>query len=362
MSLDARVLAPRPADREAAILRGARLALSHGVTAVDEITSWPSILEYIALAESDRLPIRVTLHVLYVDLPRAAALGFAPGKRIGPRGRLAIGGIKLFADGSFGARTAALREPYADAPGARGLLLLDGAALAARIAEIERAGFRALVHVIGDAALDAALDGFEAARIGRGNPLGHRLEHVEMVPGDAALARLARLGLAVAAQPNFVGAWQGPGGLYETRLGPERARRLNPFASLIRAGVPVAFSSDAMPIDPLLGIRGAANHPDPIERVDALEAFRRYAEWGSRIAGDGDGRGRIAPGAPADFALLSASPEEIAAARVVMRDAEARDAGRSDAAGRARVLATFVDGALAFDAAVSNASPAAERA
>ncbi len=337
MSLDARVLAPRPEDRVPAILRGARHALAHGIAAADEITSWPSVLAYLSLAEEGRLPIRITLHILYEDLPRARALGWRTGTRVGPGGRLAIGGIKLFADGSLGARTAALREPYADAPDTRGLLLLDAATLAARVAEIERAGFRALVHAIGDAAIDAALSGFEAAAIAPGNPLGHRLEHVELVPDAAAVDRLARLGLAVAAQPNFVGAWQGDRGMYATRLGRDRARRLNPFATLIRAGVPLAFSSDGMPIDPLFGIRSAARHPEPSERVEPLEAFRRYAEWGSRIAGEPPPRGRVTPGAPADFALLSASPEEIAGA-----------AGGDGSP--AQVLATIVDGALAHDA------------
>lgn len=333
MSLDARVLAPRTEDRERAILRGARLALSRGVTTVEEITSWPSVGAYVRLAEGGRLPIRVILHVLYQDLPRALSLGLAAGRTIGAEGRLVIGGVKLFADGSLGARTAALRAPYADAPETRGALLLDADALAARIAEIERAGFRALVHAIGDAALDAVLDAFErVAGAASGGARGHRIEHAELVPDDRALERIARLGLALAMQPNFVGNWQGPGGMYDARLGPERLRAMNRFGSVARAGIPFAFSSDSMPIDPLLGIRSAVAHPEARERLAPAEALRRYTEWGARLAGAEGAWGRIEPGARADLVLLSASPEEAA-----------RDA-------RARVLATFVDGAIVHDA------------
>jgi predicted amidohydrolase YtcJ len=332
MGLDARLLAPRPEDRERAILRGARAALERGVTAVEEITSWPSVLAYIHLAESDRLPLRVVLHILFEDLPKAVALGLSGGKRLGARGRLVIGGVKLFADGSLGARTAALREPYADAPGTRGVLLLDAAALAERVAAIERGGHRALVHVIGDAALDATLDAFEKVGVPAANPRGHRLEHVELVPDDGSLERLARTGLSVAMQPNFVGNWQHADGLYAARLGPKRTRFMNRFGAFLRAGIPFAFSSDSMPIDPLFGIRSAVAHPEPEERVSPVEAFRRYAEWGARLAGAGGEWGRIEPGARADFVLLSADP-----------DAAARDAS-------ARVLATFVDGEPGFDA------------
>ncbi len=331
MSLDARVLAPRPEDRERAILRGARLALSRGVTAVEEITSWPSVPAFIRLAESGRLPIRVVLHVLYEDLPRARALGLAGGGTIGAGGRLVIGGVKSFADGSLGARTAALREPYADAPETRGVLLLDADALAARIVEIERAGFRALVHAIGDAALDAALDAFERVAGAPGGARGHRIEHAELVPDDRALERIARLGVALAMQPNFVGNWQGPGGMYAARLGPRRLRAMNRFGSVARAGIPFAFSSDSMPIDPLFGIRSAVAHPEAGERLAPLDAFRRYTEWGARLAGAEGEWGRIAPGARADLVLLSAPPEEAA-----------RDA-------RARALATILDGEIVHD-------------
>jgi predicted amidohydrolase YtcJ len=315
-TLDEKFLAPSPEDRIPGIERAARLALSRGVTMADEISSWPSVLAMRRLAEEGRLQMRIRLHILYEDLPRARAAGLHSGQIIGPQGRLTIGGIKLFVDGSLGARTAALRAPYADAPSARGLLLLSEAELSSRIREIEKAGFYALAHVIGDAALDVALAAFAAAGVKRGIARGHRLEHVEIVPDDETLERLARSGLAVYAQPNFVGNWGGARGLYETRLGVERARLMNRFASLRRAGVPLRFSSDAMPIDPLYGLRSAAAHPVESERLAPRDAVECYlADPGS---------------AHDDYVMLSESPE------------------RAAVDPRARVLATALDGSVVF--------------
>lgn len=315
-SLDEKLLAPSPEDRIPAIERAARLALSRGVTTADEISSWPSVLAMRRLAEEGRLPMRIRLHILYEDLPRARAAGLQSGQVIGPQARLTIGGIKMFVDGSLGARTAALRAPYADAPSSRGLLLLSEAELTSRIREIEEAGFFALAHVIGDAALDVALAAFAAAGVTRGAGRGHRLEHVEIVPDDEALERLAQSGLAVYAQPNFVGNWGGAGGLYETRLGADRARLMNRFGTLRRAGVPLRFSSDAMPIDPLYGVRSAVRHPVASERLDPRDAVACY------LADPG--------AAPGDYVVLSDTPERAAVDPSV------------------RVLATALDGRLVF--------------
>ncbi|MFN0149822.1 MAG: amidohydrolase [bacterium] len=324
-SLDEKLLAPALEDRIPAILLASRLSLSRGVTAADEISSWPSVLAVLRLAEEGRLPMRIRMHVLYPDLERARALGLASRARVGSQGWGVIGGIKLFLDGSLGARTAALREPYADDASTRGLLLMDAPTLAARIREIESAGFYALVHVIGDAALDTALDAFEAARIAPGNPLGHRLEHVEIVPDDRTLDRLVRLGLHVVAQPNFVGNWGWPGGLYEQRLGPDRLARMNRFASLRDAGVPLRFSSDAMPINPLYGIQSAVSHPNTAEQLDALDAFARYSVRGNDS---------IDLSAPPELAAIDPSTRVLAAAidgKIVYTAEDSASDARSDA-------------------------------
>jgi predicted amidohydrolase YtcJ len=226
----------------------------------------------------------------------------------------------LFVDGSLGSRTAALRESYADAPGCTGNRYLDPAAIGAHVAACTEAGVQAGFHVIGDAATDALLAGFaEAAAAtspGAVRAAGHRVEHLEMV--DAAQARrLADLGVVASVQPLFDAYWGGPDGMYATRLGRERARRMNPFAGLQEAGVVLALGSDApvTPVDPWAAVRAAAEHRTPGSAIAAAHALAAHTVGGHRAAGDRSPlAGRLLPGASASYAIWDgAGPLEGAA-------------------------------------------------
>ncbi|WP_375476065.1 amidohydrolase [uncultured Jatrophihabitans sp.] len=212
----------------------------------------------------------------------------------------------LFCDGSLGSHTAALSEPYADAPHTRGSLRHEVGELAEHIAACVAAGLQAGFHAIGDAAVDQALAAFELAaeRLGRPAGAGSRLEHVEFVrdPG-----RLAAAGLMASMQPAFDTLWGGPAGLYAQRLGAERAGGLNRFAELAAAGVPLAFGSDSpvTELGPWATVRSAAHPSDPAAAISPRAAFAAHTRAGWRAAGI-DGEGMLAPGAPATFAVWAA--------------------------------------------------------
>ncbi len=222
-------------------------------------------------------------------------------------GLTGIGG-DLSVDGSLGARSAALREPYADAPGTRGQLYLDAADVEAHVLAVTAAGLQAGFHVIGDRAGDEVVAGLVAAAAQERSAmrrLGHRIEHAEMLD-DAALATLATLGVGLSMQPAFDAAWGGPGGLYERRLGAERAGQMNRLASIAAAGVPTAFGSDApvTALSPWAGVRAAVYHHNPEQRISARAAFRAATRGGWRLAGlDHTGAGEIRVGSPAHLAV-----------------------------------------------------------
>src|SRR5204862_2063810 len=113
---------------------------------------------------------------------------------------LTIGAIKIFSDGSMGARTAALREDYADDLGNRGQLILCQDELDRRVQAVADAGFQVAVHAIGDAALESVLTAFERCR---GPQLRPRIEHASLCPPDL-MARMRSLGAAAAVQPQFI--------------------------------------------------------------------------------------------------------------------------------------------------------------
>jgi predicted amidohydrolase YtcJ len=95
--------------------------------------------------------------------------------------------------------------------------------------------------------------------------------------------------------------------MYVERLGAERAATMNPFAALQRAGVPMAFGSDApvTPLDPWGTVRAAAFHRTPEHRISVRGAFTAHTRGGWRAVGRDDA-GTLVPGAPASYAVWSA--------------------------------------------------------
>ncbi|MEU2225134.1 amidohydrolase [Streptomyces sp. NPDC018347] len=212
----------------------------------------------------------------------------------------------LFADGALGSHTACLHEPYADA-GHSGTAYLDADTVAAHVVACTEAGLQAGFHAIGDAAVAVVVEGVRAAAekvgLARIRAARHRVEHAEMLIPET-VAGFAELGLIASVQPAFDALWGGGDGMYAERLGVERARTLNPFAALLRAGVPLAFGSDSpvTPLDPWGTVRAAAFHRTPGHRVSVRAAFTAHTRGGWRAIGRDDA-GVLVPGAPADYAV-----------------------------------------------------------
>ncbi|OKI49495.1 amidohydrolase [Streptomyces sp. MJM1172] len=293
-ALDAVTPAQRAEAQRAALDRAASLGIGSvhecggpGISSAEDFTA---LLE---LAASRPGP-RVFGYWADRDLDRAKALG-----AVGAAG-------DLFVDGALGSHTACLHAPYADA-GHTGTGYLDARAVAEHIAACTEAGLQAGFHAIGDAAITAVVEGARAAaaKVGldRVRAARHRVEHAEMMTPDT-IAAFAELGLTASVQPAFDAAWGGADGMYADRLGADRARTLNPFAALLKAGVPLAFGSDApvTPLDPWGTVRAAAFHRTPEHRISVRAAFTAHTRGGWRALGRDDA-GVLVPGAPADYAV-----------------------------------------------------------
>jgi hypothetical protein len=236
-------------------------------------------------------------------LPRVVGYWGAFGSK--PPGARGLAG-DLFVDGAFGSRTAALREPYADAPYTAGARYLDAERIAEHLVACSEAGVQAGFHVIGDAAAGAVVAGFQLAeKVVGEQALGavrHRLEHLEMITAEQA-AELARFQVVASVQPAFDAAWGGRTGMYATRLGADRAAGLNPFAMLAAAGLTLAFGSDApvTPVDPWATVRAAVEHRTPGSGLSSDDAFAAHTAGGWVAAGETGGTLEV--GAPATFAV-----------------------------------------------------------
>lgn len=217
----------------------------------------------------------------------------------------------LCVDGAVGSRTAAMRAPYADADTC-GHRYLDVDDVREHVVACTHADLQAGFHCIGDDAVHTVLAGLRDAEqvVGRDAMVGarHRLEHVEMVDAEG-MATLADLGVVASVQPMFDAWWGGPNGLYSQRLG-SRAAAMNPYASMARAGVVLAFGSDTpvTPFDPWGAVRAAALHHNPEERLSVRAAFGAHTRGGWRAIRRDDG-GVLHPGSEATLAIWEVPSE-----------------------------------------------------
>ena len=230
-------------------------------------------------------------------------------------GAVGAGG-DLFLDGAIGSHTACLGRSYADKD-TLGAAYASAEEVAAHVVECTQAGMQAGFHVIGDAAMATLLDGFDAAsaKVGRDAlyRIGHRVEHAEMIPAGG-IQRLLDFGIVASVQPAFDAAWGGPDGMYVERLGAERAQAMNPFAALQKAGVPLAFGSDApvTPLDPWGTVRAAAFHQTAEHRISVRAAFAAHTRGGWRALGArATATGVLRVGEPATYAVWDVAPEDV---------------------------------------------------
>jgi predicted amidohydrolase YtcJ len=287
-------------------LQAAGLAASRGITCVHEMAI-PSVRGMrdveILLGQRSQLPVDVVTYVATTDIPLVMDLGLG---RIG-------GDLSL--DGSIGAHTAHVSEPYADREGS-GAKYLEDDDLSEFLHNAHLAGLQVGLHVIGDAAIEQAVSSWD--RVYRSldsrqrrhfRARRHRLEHFEM-PSEAQVERAASLGLAISVQPAFDALWGGPGALYEQRLGERRAASMNPFRSYLLRGMEIGAGSDSpiTALDAWFGVRGLEEHHDPGQRLTREDALRLFT-WGSaRLAHLEEKKGRLAPGMQADFAAYDDDP------------------------------------------------------
>ncbi len=281
-----------------------------GITAVGTLNTDSSELHALGrLSHTGPLPVRVRS---FVGLPYLATHSDVElRRRSAEKGRLRIAGVKGFADGAFGTRTAWLTEPYADDPENSGMGVHSVEELARAFDRARRLDLIPAVHALGDRGIASALDALERSRGGSSSG-PDRLDHAGLLSPEL-LDRVATVRPVAVVQPIFVWSdgWMGE------RLGPGRQRWAYPFGSLLRRGVELAGSSDAPfdSVDPWRGIAafvrrtspdGQSANPSPEEEIPLSEAIHAYTRGGARALGDEDA-GELRPGALADFVIVGAS-------------------------------------------------------
>jgi len=293
---------PTPKQLEEACISACKKAVEAGLTCVHWIVGSAEEIRIIQnLYSEGKLPLRVYLGISVDLLDQLVDLGLLTGFG---NDMVKIGFVKVFADGSLGARTAALKEPYSDKPETRGIILYTQRKLNRLVSKAHRAGLQLAVHAIGDRAIETVVKAFENVlkRHPRENHR-HRIEHCSVL-NPRLIKRMKRLDLIASVQPHFVVSdfW------VVARVGKDRARWVYPFKSLMKEGLIVTSGSDCPvePINPLLGVWAAvARKSFAEENLTVEEALKTYTLNAAHASFDENNKGTIEVGKFADLTVLS---------------------------------------------------------
>lgn len=219
------------------------------------------------------------------------------------------GEMKFFIDGSLGARTALLSEPYADAPETSGNAVVTDEEIDALVATARKYGEAVAIHLIGDKAVEKALDAIEKYPVPEGKR--DRLIHVNVLRDDL-VERMKKLPVVLDIQPAFVPSdfpWVMdclPENLHDWAYAWKR---------LLDEGFICGAGSDAPieEVDPLLGIYAAVTRRKPgqthegylpKEKLSRFEAVGLFTTGSAATIGKEYSRGKLAVGFDADFTVL----------------------------------------------------------
>jgi len=313
---------PKPSleEMEDTCVSACQRAVEAGLTGVHWLVNSAEEIRVLQrLCSEGRLPLRVYLGIPVGCLDELVALGLATGFG---SDMLKVGFVKVFADGSFGGHTAALKEPYSDKPETSGMLIYTQRKLNGLVLKAHRAGLQVAVHAIGDRAIEAVLKAYEKAlEVCPREDHRHRIEHCAVL-NPKLIRWMKRLGLVVSVQPHFVVSdfW-----LVE-RLGGERMRWVYPFRTLVREGLVLVSGSDCPvdPINPLLGVWAAMLGRDfADESLTVEEVLRTYTANAAFASFDENRKGTVEVGKFADLTVFSGdlfrvSPDRIRDVKVEM--------------------------------------------
>lgn len=318
---------PNGAETRDALLLAQANAHEYGIVGVQNMEGAASLRGFQQLRRAGKLTMRVLQQIPEAELDAAIDLGLESG--YGDEW-IRLGAVKIFADGSLGAHSALMVDPYEGEPDNRGIAVSSAEHLKQQVMKAARAGLAVHIHAIGDQANRNVLNAIEATRrAGVGLHLRHRIEHAQILHPDD-VHRFADLNVIAGMQPihctqDIVAADAGWGA---------RCRLAYAWNTLLSSGAILSFGSDAPVETPsiMAGLhaavtrRRADGYPGeegwyPEERLSMADAVHAYTLGAAVASGEETIKGSITPGKLADLTVLdrdlfAIDPEEILATGV----------------------------------------------
>lgn len=342
---------PSPAMLEAALLHAMQDANRFGLASVQtddlESAALDSVIAlYHKLESEGRLTLRIYEEIQQPRVPQLHEF-LARRLRTGDGDDFfRIGNIKLLTDGSLGARTAYMRQPYADTPETAGVAVYTQDALNEVVALAHRNGMQVAFHAIGDGAIEQVINSVEYAGKAEAKASAslsdekishseahaytaaashrHRIVHCQFI-GEDLLARIKDAGLCADIQPPFT-ASDYP--IVDARVGVERSDWSYVWRTMAEVGIPLGGGSDS-PVEtmnPIWGIDCAVNRTDlthlPVKGWHASQcltvpqAISLYTRGSAYTEFSEHRKGQIAEGMLADFIVLSEDIFEVETRRI----------------------------------------------
>lgn len=320
---------PDKAERQAALLEGMKYAVAHGLTSIQandvgypECKGAGAFETYSELYERGEALLRFRHQNLF-DSPEEfeeylvsgeGAKGSYPESALG-FGKdpwLTLGPLKLYKDGSLGARTAMVKDGYLDGPDNFGVSCIEPEEMDRYCEIAAEHGIQVVTHTIGDLAMNETLDSYEKAFVDGENKLRHALIHCQVTDNDL-IDRIIDKDILVMAQPIFMGSDMD---VMQQIFKDELTETCLAFGTLLKRGAHLSYGTDCPVEDcnPFWNLHQAVNRVDinnkpeggfyPKECVDVETAIDAYTYESAYCEFMEDVKGRIKPGYYADVVVL----------------------------------------------------------
>jgi predicted amidohydrolase YtcJ len=302
-----RTVVPQPdaSDRKRALLRAQNQLHRYGITGLHGFDAEFAFEDLQDLHAESKLQLRVFQSIPIRFLEHAVKLSLRSGMG---DSWLKFGVVKIFSDGTLGAQTAWMLEPFSGTNSV-GLPTIPENELIEKVKFALENGIAVAVHAIGDRANRDVLNSFEKnSQLLKIPRASSRIEHVQLLREDD-LSRFHQLGIVASMQPfHAVSDYE----LAEKYWG-ERNAFSYPWRSLLNTGATLIFGSDA-PVedpDPLLGLQAAVHRErwsDKRQTISPAQALLAYTFNPAYASGEQDLRGSLQEGKLADLTIFSDDP------------------------------------------------------